>query len=67
MTQDVLTFTILDDGTVRTETDKVSGANHASADALLKGIQTLLGGATDVKRKVAHAHVHAHHQHKADS
>jgi hypothetical protein len=68
MKQDVITFTILEDGTIRTETDGVSAMNHASADKFVKGIDGLLAGKVDVKRKThAHAHTHAGqtHTHKA--
>jgi hypothetical protein len=59
-----MTFRILEDGTVRTLVDGISGVNHASADALVKGIDGLLAGRVDVQRRGdAHAHAHAHHHH----
>ena len=67
-TEDRITFTVLDDGTVRILADGISGANHSSADALVRGVEGLLAGKTDVHRRGdAHHHVHAHadHEHKA--
>ncbi len=66
---DRMTFSILEDGTVRTTVDGISGVNHASADLLVKGIDGLLAGRVDVqKRGDAHAHHHhgeeAKHEHK---
>lgn len=57
-----MTFRILEDGTVRTLVDGISGVNHASADALVKGIDGLLAGRVDVQRR-GDAHAHAHHHH----
>jgi hypothetical protein len=59
--EDTITFRILEDGVVRITSPKISGVNHASADALVKGVEALLAGATDVHRNGrAHAHEHAH-------
>ena len=44
-------ITILADGLVKIETDKVSGANHISADRLVRGIEQDLGGETQVEKK----------------
>ena len=57
-----MTFRILEDGTVRTVVDGISGVNHASADALVKGIDGLLAGRVDVQRR-GDTHAHAHHHH----
>jgi len=66
MAEDKMTFRILDDGTVRTIVDGISGVNHASADALVKGIDGLLAGKVDVQRR-GDAHQHAHdHSHAHD-
>lgn len=63
---DTLTFRVLADGTVRIEAAGISGVNHASADALVKGIEALIGGKTDVTRR-GYAHVHAHaHRHETE-
>lgn len=63
--EDKLTFTILEDGTVRILADGISGVNHASADALVRGVEGLLAGRTDVQRRGdAQQHAHAHHEHE---
>lgn len=64
MAEDVLTFTILEDGTIRTEADGISGANHASADAFVKGIDALLAGKVDVEQRRKHTHAHTTYVHK---
>jgi hypothetical protein len=64
MPEDVLKLTILEDGTIRTETEGISGANHASADAFVKGIDALMGGKVEVKQKRKHTHTHVAHVHK---
>ena len=58
---DTITITILDDGTLKTETDKVSNANHRSADSFLKATAADLGGKTTKKAKHGH-HGHTHSQ-----
>lgn len=61
MKQDVLKVTILDDGTLKIETDAVSPANHTNAEGLLKALATLTGGDVERKRRgTAHTHVHTH-------
>jgi hypothetical protein len=63
-----ITATILDSGTVRIDTDKISGPAHASAEACLLWIAKELGG--DVERKSnkhTHTHLHDHaHDHNHD-
>lgn len=64
--QDVLQIEILEDGTIKTTSDAVSGANHANAEQFLKHMATLAGGETTrVKRADAHHH-HHHHDHDTD-
>ncbi len=65
MKQDTLTIEILEDGTIRTTTDAVSGANHANAEQFLKHMATLAGGET-VRQRRADAHHHHHHEHGHD-
>lgn len=68
MPEDVVTFRILPDGTVRVTTEKISAANHANADALLKTVNNLLGGDTTVERRGhLHAHAHVHEGQKRDA
>lgn len=60
---DTLRMTILEDGTIRTDTDRVSAPNHQSAEAFLSDITRAMGGEATRTRK-AHGHVHQHtHEH----
>lgn len=65
MSDDKISITILPDGTIRTETDQISPANHQSADQFLAFLAKLTGGETmRTKRKEAHHHQHQQeHQH----
>ena len=56
---DTLRIVILDDGTIRTETDRVSAPNHASAEQFLATVSLLTGGNASRQRK-DHIH-HVHH------
>lgn len=56
--QDRLVIEILDDGSVKVETDEISGANHMSADQVLDFLARKLGGETSKARK-HQGHVHA--------
>jgi hypothetical protein len=62
---DTIKITILADGTIKTETDKVSAVNHSNAESFLTRMATLCGGAISrVLRPGAKAHTHTHdHQH----
>ena len=61
---DTMRLTILGDGTIRSETDRISGPNHQSAEDFLTHITTLTGGEGARQRK-GHAHVHNHaHEHE---
>lgn len=61
MNTDKLDIEILEDGTLRIQTDKISGPNHMSADQLLAEINKLVGGPVQTqKRPHVHTHVHAH-------
>jgi len=57
---DKINIEILEDGTISINTDKISQANHVSADKLLAEIQKLAGGKTDIKKKAGHARLHEH-------
>lgn len=60
---DTLKMIILEDGTIRTDTDRVSAPNHQSAEAFLSDITRATGGEATRTRK-AHGHVHQHtHEH----
>lgn len=54
---DTIKIQVLEDGTVRVETDRVSMPNHLSAERFLSQTFTLLGG--EIKRKAKHAFQHA--------
>ena len=56
---DTLRMIILEDGTIRTETDRVSAPNHQSAELFLLDITRATGGEATRTRK-AHGHVHQH-------
>jgi hypothetical protein len=56
---DKLIIEILEDGTIKTTTDKISGANHANAEQFLKHLATLAGGETSrVRRSDVQSHTH---------
>jgi len=66
---DKIKITILEDGTIKLEADKISQANHVSAEAFMREIKKLAGGPVTIT-KAAHAehgHSHSHgqdaHQH----
>lgn len=58
---DKMKITIMEDGTIKTDTDKVSLPNHSNAESFLRNIARLAGG---VMRRVlkpgARAHTHSH-------
>jgi len=62
---DSITIEILPDGSIKTETDGISGANHSNAITLFREMAKLAGG--KVKRTLKprhslHAALHAHTQ-----
>lgn len=59
---DTMRITILEDGTIRTETDRISAPAHQSAEAFLTGVAKLTGGETTRRSKHGHQH-HHHHDH----
>lgn len=60
--RDTMRIKVLEDGTIRTETDPISPAVHASAEQFVRDLATLAGG--DTTRKARHEHTHAHtHSH----
>lgn len=64
--QDELTIEILPDGTIKTTTSRVSGANHSNAEQFLQHVAKLAGGDTERVRRAdaLHNHVHDHaHEH----
>ncbi len=61
---DGIKVTILQDGTIKIETDPISPANHLSAQQLLDAISRLSGGEVTKTRKHSRAHVHGAHRHE---
>jgi hypothetical protein len=63
-----ITCTILENGTVRIDTDQISGPNHATAEAALQWIANQLGGdVTRTRRVDIHQHIHMdEHDHDHD-
>ena len=59
---DKIKITILEDGTIKLDTDQISGPQHMNAEAFLREITRLAGGkATRTLKAGAHAHTHSHH------
>jgi hypothetical protein len=62
---DTMNITILEDGTIKAETDKISGINHMTAEALLRNLAGACGGKQQRTHKrgvlgaVGHAIQHA--------
>lgn len=48
---DTIRVEVLEDGTIKTYTDKVSAPNHINAEALMREIDKLAGGKATVKRR----------------
>jgi hypothetical protein len=61
MKNDEMTIEILEDGTIKTTTNPISGANHQNAEEFLKSMARLAGGETTrVRRNDRHEHGHTH-------
>lgn len=67
-----MAITILDDGTIKTETSDMAGASHKAADDFLKMVAQLAGGSvteTPLKKGHVHSHGQGHtrsHEHGED-
>lgn len=59
-------ITILEDGTIKLETGRVSAANHMTAEAALRFLAQACPGGSQTRTRLAHAHGgHAHeHEHE---
>ena len=56
---DVMEIEILEDGTIKTTTDPISGANHANAEQFLRFMGQMTGGEqTRVRKGTGHTHTH---------
>jgi hypothetical protein len=49
--EDTIIIEILADGTIKSTTDKVSGANHASAEQFLRTSSQMVGGEVRIQRR----------------
>lgn len=58
---DEIKIEVLEDGTLKITTPKISGANHANADAFLRTTQLTLGGETVREKRGGDSHTHHHH------
>lgn len=61
MSKAPMRITVLPDGSVKIETDKIAPAAHVRAERFLAEVNKLLGGETTRARR-GHAH-HDHHDH----
>jgi hypothetical protein len=67
MKADELQIEILEDGTIKTTTSKISMANHKAADLFLEMLAKELGGSvTKQKRSQKSGHVHTGLSHSHD-
>lgn len=60
---DTIKVTILEDGTIRTDNDRISGPNHSSAEQFMRDIAKLAGGKLEIEKK----RPSAHHHHRQDA
>ena len=63
MNLDGLEIEILEDGTIKTLTSKVSAANHQNAEQFLQFVARLAGGQTTRQHRPDALHTHGHHTH----
>ena len=57
---DGINYEILEDGTIKFTTDKISGPNHVSATKFMEEVARLAGGAVTVEKRNPHSHSHQH-------
>jgi len=61
---DQVKITILPDGTIKSETNRISAANHLSAEQFMRESARLAGGKVEAKHKHGtlglHSHEHGH-------
>lgn len=65
---DNIKINVLEDGTIRSETDPVSGANHSNAEEFLNQMSKLAGGESNRVKRGGHHNMGTHthdetHQH----
>jgi hypothetical protein len=66
MKTDTMQIEILEDGTIKTTTDPISGANHANAEEFLRFMARMAGGETTRQRRTDAHHHHGEHEHAHD-
>ena len=62
ITMDKIKITILEDGTIKVDSDRVSMPNHMNAEQFLRNMFTLAGGTITRTFKRGLAHLQAHGQ-----
>lgn len=60
---DKFTIEVLEDGTVKTTTDKISAPNHQSAEHFMAMLAKFCGGPVTRVRRNEGLHHHHHHEH----
>jgi hypothetical protein len=63
---DKFEITVLPDGSLKIETDRISMPNHTSAERFFQEVLTAMGGKVDRKSKKHLHHEHSHHHHEHD-
>lgn len=58
---DEMNLEILEDGSLKIETSKISAANHGNATILVQQIMKNSGGKSKVERRSSHSHHHHKH------
>lgn len=66
MAEDKISIEIMEDGTIKSETEGVAGVNHRSAEDFLKAMGDLVGGEVTRKKRPMRTHAHTH-QHQGHS
>ena len=64
---DKVKISILEDGTIRMDTDRISQPNHGNCEMLIREMIKLSGGKAERKHKHggnAHTHSHGEHEHQ---
>lgn len=63
MKTDEIRITVLADGTIKMDADKISMPSHQSAEAFVREVSRLAGGTTSRKSKHRHGSTsHTHHE-----
>lgn len=60
---DTMDIEILEDGTIKTSTDKISLPNHGGAEMLIRELVKAAGGEATRKQKAGHHEIHEHNGH----